>query len=198
MDAERADQQRNAKVDMLLSAGDHAYETGDHDLAHEYWREAVTLDPYNENIWLALFKVLESEDDRIVCLENVIAINPLNVEARRRLRRERGQPDVPIAVDPAVNPAVDPLDGIDVQEELVPAMAGGAPAVRTAARTNPVVTAKPARVRRQAPVDPLPIRTESPVSILARAVLIGIGLGLLGVVSGIIASILYWNVVWPF
>ncbi|MBE2268185.1 MAG: hypothetical protein IAE80_08115 [Anaerolinea sp.] len=192
MDAERADQQRNAKVDMLLSAGDHAYENGDHYLAHEYWREAVTLDPYNENIWLALFKVLESEDDRIVCLENVIAINPLNVEARRRLRRERGQPDVPIAVDPAVNP----LDGIDGQEELVPA--GGAPAVRTATRTNPVVTAKPARVRTQAPVDPLPIRTESPVSILARAVMIGIGLGLLGVISGIIASILYWNVVWPF
>jgi len=194
MDAERADQQRNAKVDMLLSAGDHAYEAGDHYLAHEYWREAVSLDPYNENIWLALFKVLESEDDRIVCLENVIAINPLNVEARRRLRRERGQPDVPIAVDPAVNP----LDGMDGQEELIPAMAGGAPAVRTAKRTNPVVTAKPARVRTQAPVDPLPIRTESPVSILGRAVLIGIGLGLLGVISGIIASILYWNVVWPF
>ena len=35
---------------------------------------------------MALLKVLEDEEDRKVCLKNIIAINPLNTEARRQLR----------------------------------------------------------------------------------------------------------------
>ena len=35
---------------------------------------------------LALLEVLEDEEDRKVCLKNIIAINPLNTEARRQLR----------------------------------------------------------------------------------------------------------------
>ncbi len=95
MDAERADQLHNARVKELLQEGEQAFATGDRHVAHEVWREAVTLDPYNEVVWLALYKVLEGEDDRVVCLENIIAINPLNVEARRLLRHELGQPEMP-------------------------------------------------------------------------------------------------------
>lgn len=95
MDAERADQLQNARVGQLLLEGEKAFNEGDLHTAHEVWREAATLDPYNESVWMTLLKVLDSEDDRIVCLENIIAINPLNVEARRLLRREMGQPELP-------------------------------------------------------------------------------------------------------
>jgi hypothetical protein len=97
MDAERANRLQNARADDLLHEGEQAFMNGDRRLAHACWREAATVDPYNEAVWLALLKVLDSEEDRIVCLENIIAINPLNVEARRALRRELGQPE-PISV----------------------------------------------------------------------------------------------------
>lgn len=102
MEAERANQLQNARVDDLLRQGEQAFMNGDRRLAHERWREAATVDPYNELVWLALLKVLDSEDDRVVCLENIIAINPLNVEARRHLRHELGQPEMPPAPNAAV------------------------------------------------------------------------------------------------
>ncbi|MBK8029892.1 MAG: hypothetical protein IPK17_10365 [Chloroflexi bacterium] len=109
MDAERADQLHSARVKQLLQEGEQAFASGDRRLAHETWREAVTADPYNEVVWLALLRVLEGEDDRVVCLENIIAINPLNVEARRLLRRELGQPEMPArARKPAPGPAPAP------------------------------------------------------------------------------------------
>jgi hypothetical protein len=37
-------------------------------------------------VWLALLQVLDRTDDRQVCLENIIAINPVNTDARRQLR----------------------------------------------------------------------------------------------------------------
>ena len=52
--------------------------------------------PYEERVWVLLLQVLNQDDDRKVCLENIIAINPLNTDARRQLRqlvrREESQP----------------------------------------------------------------------------------------------------------
>ncbi|PJF40034.1 MAG: hypothetical protein D6737_19115 [Chloroflexi bacterium] len=72
---------------QLMRAGRKAYDAGDSTAAHDYWRQAAVIDPYNEKVWLALYRVVETEDDRKACLENIIAINPANVQARRRLRR---------------------------------------------------------------------------------------------------------------
>ena len=69
-----------------MQAGRDAYKQGKRRLAHDHWHEAATVDPYNEQVWLSLFRVLETDEDRIACLENIIAINPMNVQARRRLR----------------------------------------------------------------------------------------------------------------
>jgi len=150
MDAERVDQQQNAKVDDLLLEGEHAFMNGDRRLAYESWRVAATLDPYNESIWLSLLKVIESEDDRIVCLENVIAINPLNVDARRMLRREQGQPEMP-----------------------------------------PQANAAP---RKPSTLTPIPSTREHPVTMLLRGLLIGIGIGSLGVLLGVVISIIWYGI----
>lgn len=78
----------------LMQAGRVAYTAGKRRMAHDLWREAANIDPYNEQVWLALLDVLEADADKRVCLQNILAINPLNVQARRLLgqldtRKER-------------------------------------------------------------------------------------------------------------
>src|SRR5262245_26005356 len=70
----------------LMEGGRLAYTQGNRRRAHDLWREAATIDPYSEQVWLALLDVLDSDDDRIVCLQNIVAINPMNIQARRQLR----------------------------------------------------------------------------------------------------------------
>jgi ferric-dicitrate binding protein FerR (iron transport regulator) len=76
----------NRRVDDLLQAGKRAFEEDNPRLAHDIWREAATVDPYDERVWMALMRVLETQEDKRVCLENILAINPLNAKARRQLR----------------------------------------------------------------------------------------------------------------
>mgnify|MGYP000436251217 CR=1 FL=1 len=77
---------KDERVKKLLQAGLDVFRKGDRRGAHDFWREAATVDPYNEQVWLALFRVLETDDDRVVCLRNILAINPTNAEAHKRLR----------------------------------------------------------------------------------------------------------------
>ena len=72
--------------ERLMEEGSVALKSGDRSLAHDLWREAALLDPYNERVWLALLDVLERLEDRRVCLRNIVEINPMNVQARRMLR----------------------------------------------------------------------------------------------------------------
>jgi ferric-dicitrate binding protein FerR (iron transport regulator) len=71
----------------LMQAGRVAYSAGKPKVAHDLWREAAKIDPYNEQVWLALLDVLEADVDKRVCLQNILAINPLNVQARRQLNK---------------------------------------------------------------------------------------------------------------
>ena len=82
------------QFDELMQAGRSAHAMGNEKEAHEYWKEAARLNPYDEQVWLALLSVITSDSDRVVCLQNVIQINPMNVQGRRQLnkleaRRER-------------------------------------------------------------------------------------------------------------
>ena len=44
--------------------------------ARSILKQVVKLDPRNEMAWLWLSGVVETDEQRIVCLENVLAINP--------------------------------------------------------------------------------------------------------------------------
>jgi hypothetical protein len=100
----------DSSLESLLDAGKRALSAGNRRAAHEYWRMAAVSHPYEERVWLALMDVITEEDDREVCLENIIAINPLNPDARRQLRALRSaQPPEPAATpDPTPEPAVQP------------------------------------------------------------------------------------------
>src|SRR5512145_253770 len=71
----------------LMQSGRVAYVAGKTKVAHDLWRQAAAVEPYNEQVWLALLDVLENDEDRRVCLQNIVSINPLNVQARRQLSR---------------------------------------------------------------------------------------------------------------
>jgi hypothetical protein len=165
--------QRNASLEELLEAGRQAFDGGDHTAAHHLWRAAAVANPYEERVWMALLDVLEPEEDREVCLENIIAINPLNPDARRQLRalkRERRlreeQPEPPIAV---------------------------APRSRRAAKRAASVKAAPAKPK----AVPQRREPENQSGVLARAILTGIVIGLFAVVLGIVASIVVYGGVLP-
>jgi len=75
-----------ARFTELLRAGHVAAAAGKRRRAHYLWRRAAVLCPYEEQIWLALLSVLENEEDRRVCLQNILAINPGNRQAFEQLK----------------------------------------------------------------------------------------------------------------
>ena len=142
--------QQDATLDQMLESGRQALAAGDRAAAHEIWRTAAVAHPYDERVWLALLQVLTRTDDRQVCLENIIAINPMNTDARRQLRvlkRERR-----------------------LKQE--------------AQRTATVkALPKPPSAKRE--------------SVLTRAIVLGIAVGLVAVILGIAFSVVFYGGVLP-
>jgi hypothetical protein len=70
----------------LFKAGKEEARKGHKAKAHTLFRQAVEVDPYHEMVWLWLASVVETEEDRRVCFENVLELNPSNPTARRQLQ----------------------------------------------------------------------------------------------------------------
>ena len=85
MAAEMGQRPPNVMVDVLLRRGQEVI-ASDPTRAHQYFREAALRDPYDERVWDHLLRTVESPEDKRVCLENIVSINPLNADARRQLR----------------------------------------------------------------------------------------------------------------
>lgn len=73
-------------VDELILAGCSELAAGRRQEAHNLWRRAAVLRPNDEEIWLALLSVVDTDEDRRTCLENVTALNPQNEIALQQLR----------------------------------------------------------------------------------------------------------------
>jgi hypothetical protein len=96
----------------------------------------LNADERNERAWLWLSDVVESDKERIVCLENVLTINPENEMARKGLALLRAAP----AVDPSSLPtaAQREMPGpTPVAEALEPPAAGPAPGAESPAGDLP-------------------------------------------------------------
>jgi hypothetical protein len=70
----------------LFNAGKEEARKGHKAKAHSLFRQAAEVDPYHEMVWLWLASVVETEEDRRVCFENVLELNPENITARRQLQ----------------------------------------------------------------------------------------------------------------
>ena len=73
-------------ADDLLKQGIAAVRAGRKDEARQKLLLVVELDEQNEQGWLWLSGVVESNADRRLCLENVLTLNPANAAAQKGLR----------------------------------------------------------------------------------------------------------------
>lgn len=78
-------------ADSMVRDAIKAYHAGNPDEARNLLFKATELDETNEQAWLWLSAVVEDDQDKQTCLENVLTINPNNDKAKQGLRilRER-------------------------------------------------------------------------------------------------------------
>lgn len=76
--------------------------------ARQLLEQVIAVDERNEEAWLWLSGCVETPEDQLVCLENVLEINPKNEKARKGLERLQSRPNV---APPASAPANPPVPG---------------------------------------------------------------------------------------
>ncbi len=121
----------SANVEAMVRAGIEAYRAGKKSEARKLLEKAIELDDYNEQAWMWLSAVVETEEEKRTCLENVVVINPDNAEAKRGLKMlgiEGGDAPPASGADSDANPftdtgmqefgdvdfTADPNDGYDI------------------------------------------------------------------------------------
>lgn len=72
-------------VPELLRKGIEAAKAGKRSEAHDYFQQVIELDEKNEKGWFWLASVVETDEERRICLGNVLHINPNNERAKRAL-----------------------------------------------------------------------------------------------------------------
>lgn len=94
------------QVEQLLREGIRAAQAGNRNVARTRLKEVVALDESNEKGWFWLASVVESDDEKRVCLSNVLVINPNNERAKSQLEaldRQSRPLETPGEVAPGVN-----------------------------------------------------------------------------------------------
>ncbi len=89
-------------VERRLKRGIEAAQAGEKERARDILLHVIELNQRNEQAWLWLSRVVETTADEIVCLENVLTINPGNTEAAVELEELRRQPADPFAPSSAL------------------------------------------------------------------------------------------------
>ena len=74
-------------IDALLKQGIAAVKRGDKENGRILLMKLLEMDERNEQAWLWLSGAVEDKEERIICLENVLAINPDNELAQKGLAR---------------------------------------------------------------------------------------------------------------
>jgi predicted Zn-dependent protease len=73
-------------VQQLLDEGIASLRIGNKEEARRKLMQVINADERNEHGWLYLSEAVESDEDRQICLENVLTINPANDRAERELK----------------------------------------------------------------------------------------------------------------
>lgn len=79
---------RTQGTQPLLAQGIAAAEDGDAARARDLLTRVVEQDEENVTAWLWLSRVVDTAEDRVICLENVLALDPDNAEAQAGLAQE--------------------------------------------------------------------------------------------------------------
>jgi len=104
--------------DELLKQGIAAYKAGRKAEARELFFQTLELDRDDEQTWLWVSGVVDTDTERRTCLEEVLALNPNNATARRGLEHLQASAPAPAATpEPPAIPRVEPLSS---REQLTP------------------------------------------------------------------------------
>ncbi len=74
-------------VEDLLGQGIAAAKRGEIELSRDIFLRVIAIEEENEGAWLWLSSVVESDEDRAICLRNVLFLNPDSEPAQRGLER---------------------------------------------------------------------------------------------------------------
>jgi tetratricopeptide (TPR) repeat protein len=135
------------KLNTLLNEGIAAARSGQAARARDLLMQVVEADENNEAAWLWLSGVVESLEDRQVCLENVLALNPDSVAAQKGLAwidQQRAQQGSPLE---AASPAETPPPSASELEAPPPSYQVAAPPASPPPAAIPPVTAATPLVR---------------------------------------------------
>jgi hypothetical protein len=114
--------EHDPNIDRLYREGVAAIRAGDHAAGREKLMQVVTLDRFHEQAWLWLSAAVETDSERIICLKNVLTINPGNEAARRGLEKlgeaAPEMPPRPIPDPPLVRHAAPEAVGADLHARV--------------------------------------------------------------------------------
>jgi tetratricopeptide (TPR) repeat protein len=120
-----------------LRMGIAAARAGRRDEARELLLRVVETNERNEQAWLWLSGVVDSDEDRLICLENVLTLNPQSVPARSGIKwlndRDIG------GVSAEVQPDTD-LSGTSTESAIVPRREGASKSGPVEEVTQPFLT----------------------------------------------------------
>jgi tetratricopeptide (TPR) repeat protein len=91
------------EINLWLTNGIAAAKAGKHAEARELLLRVVNADENNVSAWLWLSGVVTTLEDREVCLENVLAIDPVNEAARHGLARVRAEIEATPEIEPELS-----------------------------------------------------------------------------------------------
>lgn len=76
-----------ANIEAMLRAGIEAFQAGKKAEARAFLERVIDLEEHNEDAWLWLSNVVDDPDEKRICLENVLVINPSNQKAKNAMAR---------------------------------------------------------------------------------------------------------------
>ncbi len=100
---------KEGDVKELLDDGIAAAKSGESERSKDLLLRVVAIDQENESAWLWLSSVVDSDENRVICLQNALVLNPDCEPAKRGLERlgqlptEASEPNNTINID--INPA---------------------------------------------------------------------------------------------
>ncbi len=91
-------------IDQLFKEAITAIRAGDKAAGREKLMKVIELNEFHEHAWMWLGATVDSDEERIICLENALTINPQNEKARQVLEKLRSK-------QPASAPTIPPAPG---------------------------------------------------------------------------------------
>src|SRR4051812_4464085 len=122
----------NEQAKQVLQQGIAAARAGNKAEARQLLQEAVKRDPKSETAWLWLSSVAKDNNEAIFCLKQLLAINPNNDMANKKLKElgvsapaAAAQPTatVPLVDDQRLNASMSQLDPILKRYQPIPTAA---------------------------------------------------------------------------